>query len=165
MSVSSAQVVQYLFQVGGTLLTTIGAVIVLYSDIPYPRVKAYLRKLAPKAEVLRSAQQSFDEHGRIRDEEEVTETERIFEARYGRSNDKTPEKVQETSTSIRIEYEDGSRVDNGFRDREPGRVEKRMFFDWGIRRYYTQVGMKYIFFGFLGLFIGTLMSPLTWIPA
>lgn len=162
MPVSAVQIIQYVLQVGGTLLSAIGAVIVLYSDIPYTGVKSALRRLTPKGNVLHSAQQSFDDNGRITDDDEVIEAERIFEARYGRSMDKTPTKVQETSTSIRVEYPEGDRVNNGFKERESGRVEKRMFFDWGIRRYYTKVGMLYILIGFSGLFLGTLISPLTW---
>jgi len=149
---------RYLFQIFGTGLSALGALIVRYPDMPDGRLKIFIERFIPRSKTLTEARDQFHDNGRITDQDRIAVVEDVFEQRYREiDEDDDPEQVTETSTTIRIDYPQ-NKYKNSFRDREPGQMEKRLFFDWGLRRLTTQKGMWYIATGFILLLIGTLLN-------
>lgn len=149
---------RYLLQIFGTGLSALGALIVRYPDMPDGRLKSFIERFIPRSKTLTEARDQFHDNGRITDRDRVAVVEDVFEQRYHEIDvDNEPEQVTETSTTIWIDYPQ-DRIRNPFRDWEPGQMEKRLFFDWGLRRLTTQKGMWYIATGFILLLIGTLLN-------
>lgn len=155
---AAIEVTRYLFQIFGTGLSALGALIVRYPDMPDGRLKTFIERFIPRSKTLTEARDQFHDNGRITDQDRVAVVKDVFEQRYHEIDvDNEPEQVTETSTTIRIDYPQ-NRISNPFRDREPGQMEKQLFFDWGLRRLTTQKGMWYIATGFILLLIGTLLN-------
>jgi hypothetical protein len=126
--------------------------------MPDGRLKTFIERFIPRSKTLAEAREQFHNSGRITDRDQVVVVKDIFEQRYRKiDEDDEPERVTGTSTSIRIDYPERE-IRSPFRDREPGQMEKRLFFDWGLRRLTTQKGRWYIATGFILLLIGTLLN-------
>lgn len=148
--------IQYLFRILGPALSGIGALMVIYSDIAYPKVQRWLRRFAPSIARVEQAHDAFDTQSRVQDREAVDTLEELFKKRYDISpvGDRADE-VQRVSTGMKFEYPGGS-TRSPFNERETWRLEERLFFTWAKDRYAARAGMLYMVAGFAVVILGTL---------
>ena len=150
--------IQHLTQIVGITFSLFGTIVVRYPDLEHPSISCLVRRLVPSVadaeglETIRNGR-TISEKGQLKI------AERIFDERYSRDlPDSKPEKLSVTANSFYIEYENGNKIKNPHREREAGKIEKRLVVDWIVRRVAVSKGMIIVSVGFFLLLVSAILS-------